>query len=148
MNLSDLFSMGAALIEGNSDSATTGMDTHRITEALGGVLTHGDGSLDLTSVVVGASRSGLGNIIDSWLGNGANMPITAEQIASLLGDEKIAKFASSLGISTESAKGALADSLPSIVDRATSGGDSIVDEMVKSTNGGRDTMALFGKIFG
>jgi len=148
MDLQQIFAMGASLIEGNSDSATTGMDTTSISQALGGLLTHGDGSLDITSVVKGASSNGLGDIISSWLSNGSNLPISKEQITTLLGEEKIAMFASSLGISMDSAKGALTDSLPQIVNNATNGEMSIVDEMMKGVGGNNHAMGMLGKIFG
>ncbi len=144
MELMDLFKMGASLIEGNSDSSTSGLDIGDITKALSKVILNSDGSLDLASIVGKLSQNGLGEIIGSWLGQGENKVISSDQINELLGDEKVATFASDLGLSTDSAKQALADALPQVVDNATSGGQSIVDEML---SGSSDPMEMFGKMF-
>lgn len=147
MELTELFKMGARLIEGNSDEATTGLDIDQIANALSGMFATAEGTLDLSPIMKGLSQSGLGDIVSSWLGNGENLPISAEQIASLLGDENIVQFAQRLGISVSSAQNALRDALPQVVDRATGGGDSIVDEMLGQVGGAQGAMELLGKMF-
>jgi uncharacterized protein YidB (DUF937 family) len=148
MDLMDLFKMGSSLIQGNSDDATTGLDTSSITEALGGLLGNSEGGLDLGSLVSGLGENGLGEIVGSWLGNGENSPISMDQITDLLGSEKIAAFAEQLGLSHESATGALADALPQVVDQATSGDSSIVEEMLAKVGGAEGAMGMLGKMFG
>jgi uncharacterized protein YidB (DUF937 family) len=117
MDLMDLLKVGGSLIQGNSDDATTGLDVGDIANALGGLLGNSEGGLDLGSLVGGLSQNGLGEIVGSWLGSGENASISMEQVTDLLGSDKIAEFASQLGLSTESAAGALADALPQVVDR-------------------------------
>ena len=51
MDLMDLLQTGASLIQGNSDDATTGLDSSAITSALGGLLGGSEGGLDLSSLV-------------------------------------------------------------------------------------------------
>jgi len=144
MELMDLFKMGASLIEGNSDGATSGLDMGDISSALSRVVSNSDGSLDLASLVGKLSENGLGEIVGSWLGQGENSAISTEQISNLLGDDKISNFASELGLSLDSAKQALADALPQVVDRATAGEHSIVDEML---SGNSNPMEMFSKMF-
>ncbi len=144
MDFNELFRMGAELIQGNSDDATTGLDLDDIANALNGLITNSEGGLDLASLVSGLSQNGLGEIVGSWLGNGENKAIGLEQILDLLGAEKVSQFASQLGLSEESAKQALADALPQVVDRATGGENSIVDQML---GGGSDPMEMLGKMF-
>jgi len=144
MELMDLFKMGASLIEGNSDGATSGLDMGDISSALGRVVSNSDGSLDLASLVGKLSENGLGEIVGSWLGQGENSAISTEQISNLLGDDKISNFASELGLSLDSAKQALADAIPQVVDRATAGEHSIVDEML---SGKSNPMEMFSKMF-
>jgi len=148
MELMDLLKMGASMIQGNSDDATTGLDTGSITDALGGLIGNSEGGLDLGSLVGGLSQNGLGEIVGSWLGNGENASISMDQITDLLGSDKISEFASSLGLSDESAKGALADALPQVVDQATSGEGGMLDDMLANVGGSKGAMDMLGKMFG
>ncbi len=148
MELTDLLQMGASLIQGNSDDATTGLDTDTLSNALGGLLGNSEGGLDLGALVGGLSQNGLGEIVGSWLGNGENVSISPDQITELLGSDKISEFASNLGLSLESAKGALADALPQVVDQATSGEGGMLDEMLANVGGAKGAMDMLGKMFG
>ena len=147
MELMDLLKIGASMIQGNSDDATTGLDTDDITSALSKLIGNGQGSIDLGALVGGLSQNGLGEIVGSWLGNGENKSISMDQITDLLGSDKVSEFASELNISEESAKGALADSLPQVVDRATAGEGSIMDEMLAQVGGPQGAMEMLGKMF-
>jgi len=147
MDLMELMKTGASLIQGNSDDATTGLDTSTITDALGGLLGNSEGGLDLGSLVGGLGENGLGEIVGSWLGGGENSPISMDQITDLLGADKISEFASSLGLSEDSAKGALADALPQVVDQATSGEGSMIEDMLAQVGGTGGAMDMLGKMF-
>ena len=76
----------------------------------------------LSGLVGAFQQKGLGDIVSSWIGTGANLPITAEQVQMGLGQESIQAFAGKLGISPESAGSQLAELLPGIVDKLTPGG--------------------------
>ena len=147
MELKDLLNIGASLIQGNSDDATTGLDAEDITSALTKLIDNGQGSIDMSALVGGLSQNGLGEIIESWFGNGENKSISMDQITDLLGSDKVSEFASELNISEESAKGALADSLPQVVDQATAGEGSIMDEMLAQVGGPQGAMEMLGKMF-
>lgn len=147
MELMELFKVGASLIQSNNDDATTGLDTGDIANALSSLISNGEGGLDLAALVGGLSQNGLGSIVGSWLGNGDNESISMEQITDLLGSEKVSEFASSLGISEESAKGALVDALPQVVDQATAGEGGIMDEMLAQVGGPAGAMDMLGKMF-
>jgi len=148
MELMDLLKMGASLIQGNSDDATTGLDTDDLANALGGLIGNNEGGLDLGALVGGLSQNGLGEIVGSWLGNGENASISMDQITDLLGSDKISEFASNLGLSEESAKAALADALPQVVDQATAGEGGMLDEMLANVGGPKGAMDMLGKMFG
>ncbi|RUM76758.1 MAG: hypothetical protein DSZ12_01315, partial [Sulfurovum sp.] len=124
-----------------------GLDTNDIAGALGGLLGNSEGGLDLSSLIGGLSENGLGEVVGSWLGNGENASISIEQITDLLGSEKISEFASQLGLSEESAKGALADALPQVVDQATSGEGSMVEDLLAQVGGASGAMDMLGKMF-
>jgi len=148
MDLMDLLKVGASLIQGNSDDATTGLDMDDIANALGKLIGNEEGGLDLGALVGGLSQNGLGEIVGSWLGNGENASISMDQITDLLGSDKISEFASQLGLSEESAKGALSDALPQVVDQATSGEGGMLDEMLANVGGPKGAMDMLGKMFG
>ena len=148
MDMTDLLNMGASMIQGNSDDSTTELDTGDISNALGNLLGGGvDGGFDISQLVSGLSENGLGSIVGSWLGSGENEAISMESITDLLGMDKVSEFASSLGLSEESAKSALADALPNLIDNATSGEGSIIENMLSSVGGVDGAMNMLGKMF-
>lgn len=148
MDMTELLNMGAGLIQGNSDDATTGLDMGDISGALGNLLGGGaDGGFDISQLVSGLSENGLGSIVGSWLGSGENESISMDSITDLLGSDKVSEFASSLGLSEDSAKGALADALPNLIDNATSGEGSLVENMLSNVGGVDGAMGMLGKMF-
>ncbi|UPT77072.1 YidB family protein [Sulfurovum sp. XGS-02] len=147
MELMDLLKVAASMIQGNGDEATAGLDAEDIANALNTLVGNGQGGLDLVKFVGGLSQNGLGEIVGSWLGNGENRPISLEQITTLLGADNIDTFASDLGISQESAAGALADVIPKVVDMATRGEATVMDEMLSNAGGPNGAMEMLGKMF-
>ncbi len=67
-------------------------------------------------------EKGLGDIVSSWIGTGQNMPVSADQIQQVLGNEQIQAFAQKAGIPAETAGPQLAELLPGIVDKLTPDG--------------------------
>jgi uncharacterized protein YidB (DUF937 family) len=67
-------------------------------------------------------QGGLGDVVNSWVSTGQNLPISPEQIQSVLGGGKLQEIAAQLGVSTEQASGSLADLLPQVVDKLTPNG--------------------------
>jgi len=147
MELMELLKLAASMIQKNGDDATSGLDQEDIAKALYHLVGDGQGGLNLITFVSGLSQNGLGEIVGSWLGNGENKPISMEQITTLLGSEKVDAFASELGLSQESAAGALADVIPRVVDLATRGEGTIMDEMLANTGGSNGAMEMLGKMF-
>jgi uncharacterized protein YidB (DUF937 family) len=155
MDLSNLLQMGAELIQNNSDEATTGLDAGAIAGALGGLLGGGEsGGLDLGSIVGAVAGSagesgGLMDVVSSWVGGGENLPIDADQVTDLLGSDKISAFAENLGIDFDSAKTALADALPEVVNQATpDGDDGLLGNLLSQVGGAEGAMGMIGKMFG
>lgn len=78
--------------------------------------------------LIGAfERNGLGGLAASWVGTGANLPISAEQLQSVLGHQQIESVAASLGFSPQDASAKLASMLPQVVDKLTPAG-AVPDE--------------------
>lgn len=147
MELMALLKLAASMIQKNGDDAISELKEEDIANALDHLAGNGQGGLNLVTFVGGLSKNGLGEIVGSWLGNGENKSISIEQITILLGSEKVADFASELGLSQESAAGALAETIPQIVDLATRGEGTIMDEMLANSGGPNGAMEMLGKMF-
>jgi len=65
---------------------------------------------------------GLGHLADSWVGKGQNLPISPEQIQSVLGSEWVRQMAAKVGIAPDALSGHLANVLPQLVDKVTPDG--------------------------
>lgn len=65
---------------------------------------------------------GLGDIVQSWIGQGGNLPVSAGQIEQVLGSDAVQGLATKLGIDPAQASAQIAQLLPQLVDKATPGG--------------------------
>jgi uncharacterized protein YidB (DUF937 family) len=65
---------------------------------------------------------GLGDVVNSWVSTGQNLPISADQIKSVLSNEHVQAFAAKAGISPDVASAKIAEVLPMIMDRLTPNG--------------------------
>ncbi len=77
---------------------------------------------DLNGLVAAVQKGGLGPQVQSWLGNGQNMPITADQLKAVLGNAQVQDFARHLGLPVDEMLKLLAQYLPEIIDKASPGG--------------------------
>jgi uncharacterized protein YidB (DUF937 family) len=67
-------------------------------------------------------KSGLGPQVTSWLGNGANLPVSVDQLRAALGDEHIRQLAASFGIPVDLLLNQLSQHLPAAVDHMSPNG--------------------------
>jgi uncharacterized protein YidB (DUF937 family) len=79
-------------------------------------------SAGLSGLVQSFQEKGLGDIISSWIGTGANLPISAEQIKAGLGSDMIQNLAAKAGTSQEDISAKLAALLPGVIDKLTPDG--------------------------
>ena len=77
----------------------------------------------LQGLIQSFQQGGLGDIVNSWVSSGQNLPISAEQIQSVLGGSGLQELAAKLGISPAQASGSLAEMLPQMVDKMTPNGE-------------------------
>lgn len=91
-------------------------------DAAGGIgdLLKGQGGVG--GLVEKFGQNGLGDAAKSWVGKGANLNISPEQIQSVIGHGPIADFARKMGVSPEQASETLAGLLPEAIDRLTPNG--------------------------
>src|SRR3981081_1733984 len=48
-------------------------------------------------------QGGLGNQVQSWLGNGTNLPVSADQLRAALGSDQVRQLAQHFGVSPDAA---------------------------------------------
>ena len=77
----------------------------------------------LEGLIRSFQQGGLGDIVNSWVANGRNLPVSGEQIESVLGGSALQDLAAQLGVSPHQASGTLADVLPHLVDQMTPNGE-------------------------
>ena len=116
-------------------------DMGGIMDALSG-LTDGNG-LDLAGITDKLQEGGLGEQLSSWLGDGENSPVSADQLTNALGADKISEMASKLGVDAGAAAETLSQAMPSLLDKFSSGGN-----LLESVTGGSDPMDLVKGLFG
>ncbi len=90
-------------------------------QALLGLLGQGQAG-GVAGLLQAFEQGGLGQVAASWVGNGQNLPVTADQITNVLGSERIQELAQKVGIPPEEASQAIAAVLPGLIDRLTPGG--------------------------
>ena len=86
------------------------------------------GGLDIGSLVNGMKEKGMGDVADSWLGDGDNADISADQLKDVLGADKISAAAAQLGTDEGSLLEGLREAVPQMVDKSSSGG-SLLDSL-------------------
>jgi uncharacterized protein YidB (DUF937 family) len=67
-------------------------------------------------------RQGLGDVVSSWIGTGANRSITGDQVTGALGRQRVDQIARSAGLSAAVAPAILASVLPALIDKLTPDG--------------------------
>ncbi len=70
------------------------------------------------------NQAGLGEQMKSWVGTGANAPVSGDEISSVLGGDVLGDLASKLGMSQGDAAGSLAQMLPGLIDKLTPNGQA------------------------
>ena len=112
--------------------------------AMSGVLNSligGGDKADVGGLLNGLKEKGLGDVASSWLGDGENAPISADQLKDVLGAEKVSQAAAELGTDEGSLLDGLKDAIPQMVDQGSSGG-SLLDKV-----GGLGAVAGMAKKF-
>ncbi|HEV7414286.1 MAG TPA: YidB family protein [Casimicrobiaceae bacterium] len=73
----------------------------------------------LTGILGKLHQTGLGEHADSWVGTGANLPVSEDQLSQTLGSGAIGRVAAQCGIAPGAAAGGLAQMLPQIINQLT-----------------------------
>jgi uncharacterized protein YidB (DUF937 family) len=76
----------------------------------------------IQGIVSQLEEQGLGGTVRSWVGTGANQPITADQIHQALGSDTVKQLAAKVGMTPEDLAAKLSQVLPQAIDKLTPGG--------------------------
>jgi uncharacterized protein YidB (DUF937 family) len=76
----------------------------------------------LSAIVAKLEQAGFGNQVKSWIGTGANLPITADQLKQVLGSDAVRQIAAKYNIPIDQVAEVLAHQLPLAVDQASPNG--------------------------
>jgi uncharacterized protein YidB (DUF937 family) len=94
----------------------------------------------LQGLMLKFQQGGLGDVVSSWVGKGENLPISAEQLSGVLGNDTLKGLASQLGLNADDLAGQLSSVLPGMVDKLTPDGQVPSSGL---SNGG-DLMGMLG----
>ena len=76
----------------------------------------------LNAIVAKLEQAGLGEQVKSWIGTGQNLPITADQVRQVLGNDAVRQLAAKYNIPVDQISEVLAHQLPLAVDHASPDG--------------------------
>lgn len=124
-----LGALGGEAQKGDLLQEVVGLLTSRQTGGLGGLVEQ-------------FKSKGLGDIANSWVGTGQNMPISAAQVQQGLGADVVNQLAAKAGIPADHVSALLARFLPQVVDKLTPGGQ------VPQGDLSQDAMRILGGLRG
>jgi uncharacterized protein YidB (DUF937 family) len=76
----------------------------------------------LNTIVAKLEQAGFGAQVKSWIGNGQNLPITADQLREALGSDVVKQLAARFNVPIDQLSKVLAEQLPQAVDHASPDG--------------------------
>ena len=124
----DLMEMATSML-GSKLNSSSGNNNEMLQSVIQNLLSGSGGQgIDLGALVGNLQNSGLGDLASSWLGDGDNQGISASQLESVFGADKIAQAAQQLGADQGDVLQGLQDMLPQLVDKSSSGG-SLLDSV-------------------
>ena len=103
-------------VEGKALSSMLGSSSSPLATGLMNMINNQPGGLP--GLIQAFHDKGMGGLVQSWVGTGQNLPISADQISHVLGSDQVKQLAASAGISPDAAGATLA----MLVDHATPGG--------------------------
>ncbi len=93
-------------------------------QAITGMLGNDGSQGGLGGLMAKFQQAGMGDVANSWVGNGENQPISGDQLTNVLGADTIGGFAEKMGMSQGDAAGQLSNILPGLIDKLTPQGQA------------------------
>ena len=135
--------MGAALGGQQADQvqASGGIDPQVLMGIVAALMNNAGG---LSGILAKLQQGGLGDAAQSWVGTGANQPVSPDALGGALGPDLMGMIAKQLGGSEQQAAGTMADILPGLIDQLTPQGQVPADNGLGALGallGGQDNPA-------
>lgn len=96
----------------------------QLLQAITGMLSNEGAQGGLGGLIAKFQQAGMGEVIGSWVGSGANQAISGSQLTDVLGPDAMAGLAAKLGLSQGEAANQLSDVLPGVIDKLTPQGQA------------------------
>lgn len=107
-------------------------------QAVTSLLGQNSGMGGLAGLVQAFQKNGLGDIVNSWVSSGRNLPVTPDQITQGLGGDILSQLAGKAGVSPDVASAQLSSLLPDLIDKVTPNGKietGGIDQLLKMFQG-------------
>lgn len=142
--------LGAALggQQGGQAQNAGGIDPQVLMGIVGALMNSSGG---LSGILGKLQQGGLGEAAASWVGTGANQPVSADAMGGALGPDLMGMIAKQLGGNQQEAAGTMADLLPGLIDKLTPQGQVPADNgmgALGSLLGGGDGKVDAGDLMG
>lgn len=101
---------------GNGSNAAGGFDAQQVMALVAQLLQQSGG---IEGLLAKLQAGGLGEAAQSWVGTGANQPVSGEQLGGALGPDLMGALGGLLGGNGQQASSVLAQVLPGLIDQLT-----------------------------
>ena len=118
--------VGAALggQQGDRAASAGGIDPQVLMGIIGALMNSSGG---LSGILGKLQQGGLADAAASWVGTGANQPVSPDALGGALGPDLMGMIAKQLGGNEQQAAGTMADLLPGLIDQLTPQGQLPAD---------------------
>ncbi len=128
--------------------AAGGLDPQMLIGIIGALMNNAGG---LSGLLAKLQQGGLAEAAQSWVGTGANQPVSPDALGGALGPDLMGQLAQHMGGDQQQAAGTLADLLPGLIDQLTPKGQLPTDNglgglgaLLGGGGGGADLMGALG----
>ncbi|MBK9434108.1 MAG: DUF937 domain-containing protein [Micrococcales bacterium] len=129
------------------------MDISKLTALAQPLLQQIQSSGGLNAVLGKLQQAGLGDQVNSWLGQGGNESVDADKLAEEIGEDRIETLSAESGMSPDEVKSGLSQILPGLVDKMSPSGSlptsaSDLTGMLGQIPGGEQISGMIGGLLG
>ncbi len=116
----------------------------QVMQAIMGMLSNDGGQGGLAGLMAKFQQAGMGEQIQSWVGNGENQPVSGAQMQQALGADTLSGLAKQMGTSDGEAADQLSQLLPDLINQLTPAGQAPASGLGANA----DLMGMLGGLLG
>ncbi len=117
MSLLDTISSQLGSVPGAANPSSGSIESRLVRGVMAVITDRSNGGLQ--GLIQSFEQHGLGSIIHSWTGTGAKQPVSPQQLAEGLGQDRVQKIAQASGLPADDALNRLAPMMPGLIDQIT-----------------------------